>query len=179
MMAMELDSGCGFGSGSGSGCLSSAALGKTPWPSTVPAAQAAFCAVLPSGCLRQGFAGGSGEQRLHPPGPRDAGKQPPRVWEACDPSLARMSAFLVELWRPDPEVWGKKKLKLTSGLWMVLWMVVKGNSSFQVPTKKNADMFIVVRAFRRMTPTKSYPLGKCWESNVAPNHQHMYFKCYK
>lgn len=79
MMATELDSGCAFGSGSKSGCLFSAALGKTPWPSTALEARAAFCAVQPNGCLRQGFAGGSGKQRLHPPCPRDAGRRPPRV----------------------------------------------------------------------------------------------------
>lgn len=79
MMAAELDSDCGFGSGSMSGCLFSAGLGKKPWPSTPPVARAAFCAGLPSGCLRRGFAGGSGKRRLHPPGPGDAGRRLPRA----------------------------------------------------------------------------------------------------
>lgn len=162
-MATELDSGCGFGSGSKSGCLFSVALGKTLLPSTVPAARAAFCAVLPNGCLRQGFAGGSGKQRLHPPCPMDAGKQPARVREVCGPSLARMSVFLGELWRPEVEVWGKKKLKLTSGLWMVLWSVVKGNSSCQVPAKKDPDMFIVVRAHFCLADWCSSQIKSAWK----------------
>lgn len=77
MMAAELDSDCGFGPGSKCGCLFSAGLGKKPWPSTLLAAQAVFCAGLPSRRLRRGFAGGSGKQRLHPPGPGDAGRRPP------------------------------------------------------------------------------------------------------
>lgn len=79
MMAAELYSDCGFGSGSKSGCLFSAGLGKKPWPSTLLAARAAFCAGLPSGRLKRWFAGGSGKQRLHPPGPGDAGRRPPRA----------------------------------------------------------------------------------------------------
>lgn len=61
MMAGELGSDCGSGSGSKSGCLFSTVLGKTPWPSTQLAAQAAFYAGLPSGCLRRGFGGDSGK----------------------------------------------------------------------------------------------------------------------
>lgn len=79
MMAAARDCDCGFGSGSKSGCLFSAGLRKTPWPSTRLAAQAAFCVGLPSGHLRRGFAGGSGKQRLHPPGRGDAGMRPPRA----------------------------------------------------------------------------------------------------
>lgn len=77
MMAAELDSDCGFGSGSKCSWLVSAGLGKKPWPSTPLAAQAVFYAGLPSRCLRRGFAGGPGKQRLHPPGPGDAGRRPP------------------------------------------------------------------------------------------------------
>lgn len=76
-MATELCS--GRGSGSTFGCLLAAGLGKTFWLSTAPAARAAFCAVLPSGRLRRGFAAGSGKQRLHPPGPGDGGRRPPRA----------------------------------------------------------------------------------------------------
>lgn len=79
MMAAELDSYCGFGSGSRSGCLFSAGLRKTPWPSTQLAALEAVSAELPSGRLRRGFAGGSGKRMLHPPGPGDAGRRPPRA----------------------------------------------------------------------------------------------------
>lgn len=120
-MAAELDSDCSFGSGSGSkcGCLFSAVLGKKPWPSTLLAARAAFCAGLPSEHLRRGFAGGSRKQRLHPPGPGDAGRRPPRVKWVCGPSPARMSALVGEFRKPELEAWGKKKPKLTSGLWMV------------------------------------------------------------
>lgn len=75
-MAKELDCDCGLGSKSG--CLFSAGLGKKPWPSTLLAARAAFCAGLPSGRLRRWFAGGSGKRRLHPPGPGGAGRRPPR-----------------------------------------------------------------------------------------------------
>lgn len=78
MMAAELDSDCGLCSGSKFGCLFSAGPGKKPWPSTLQAARAAFSAGLPSGRWRRGFAEGSGKQRLHPPGPGDAGRQPPR-----------------------------------------------------------------------------------------------------
>lgn len=79
MMAAELDSDCGFGSGSRSGCLFSVELRKTPWPSTPPVAQAAFCAGLPGGHSWRGFAAGLGKRRLHPPGPGDAGRRPPRA----------------------------------------------------------------------------------------------------
>lgn len=71
MTAVELDS--------KSGCLFLAGPGKTPSPSTPAAARAAFCAGLPSAHLKRGFAGDFGKQKLHPPGPGDAGKQPPMV----------------------------------------------------------------------------------------------------
>lgn len=77
--AAELCSDCRFGSASKSGCLSSAGRRRTPWLSTLPAAQATFCAGLPCGRLSPGFAGGSGKQRLHPPGPGDGGRRPPRA----------------------------------------------------------------------------------------------------
>lgn len=94
MSAEELDSDSGFGSGSKSGCLFSVGLRKTPWPSTLLAARAAFCAGLPSGHLWRGFAGGSGKQRLHPPGPGDAERRPPRAEGVCGLSLARVSVLL-------------------------------------------------------------------------------------
>lgn len=75
----KLDSDSGFGSGSESGCLFSVLLGKKPWLSTLLAAQATFCAGLPSEHLKRGFAGGSGKRKLHLPGPGDAGRQPPMV----------------------------------------------------------------------------------------------------
>lgn len=78
MMAAERGYDCGSGSGSKCGCLSSAALGKKLWPSSLLAALAEFCAGLPSGRSRRGFAGGFGKRRLHPPGPGDAGRRPPR-----------------------------------------------------------------------------------------------------
>lgn len=145
MMAAELGYDCDFGSGSKCGCLFFAGLGKRLWPSTLPVARAVFCAGLPDGCLRQGFAGGPGKQMLHPPGPGDAERRPPRVLGVCGPSPARMSALPGELQRPDPEAWGKQRPKLTSGLWMVLWLVEKGSSSCQVPAKKDPDMFILIR----------------------------------
>lgn len=79
MMAVVLDSDCDCSSGSKSGCLFSAGLGRTPWPSTLLVVRGVLCAGLPSGRLRRGFAGGSGKQRLHPPGPGDAWRQLPRV----------------------------------------------------------------------------------------------------
>ena len=94
MMAGKLDSDHGFDSGSMSGCLFSVGSGKTPWPSTLPAARAAVCAGLPSVYLRRGTGGGSGKRRLHPPGPRDAGRRPPMAKGVCGPSPARMSASL-------------------------------------------------------------------------------------
>lgn len=60
-MAAEPDSDCGFGSGSKYGCLFSAGLGEKPSSSNLLPALAAFCAGLPSGRLRRGFAGGSGK----------------------------------------------------------------------------------------------------------------------
>lgn len=146
-MGAKLDSGSGFGSGSGSksGCLSSAVLGKKPWLSTLLAAQARFCAGLPSTHSRQGFAGGSGKQKLHLPGPWDAGRQPPMVWGAFGFFPPRMSALPRELWSPVLGALGRKKLKLTSGPRTVLWLVEKGSSSCQGPVKNNPDMFILVR----------------------------------
>lgn len=163
MMAGELDSDCGFDSGSKSGCLFSAGLGTTPWPSTLLAALAVFCAGLPSGCLRQGFGGGSGKQRLHPPDPEDAGKRPPRVKGVCGPSPARMPALLGELWWPKSLAWGKKKLKLISGLWMVLWLVGKGSSSCQGPVKKDPDMFILVRVHFCLAGWPSSQIKSAWK----------------
>lgn len=86
---------CSFGSGSKSDCLFSAGACKKPWPSILPVARAKSCAGLPGGCSKPGFAGDSGCQgRLHPPGPRGAGRLPPRVKGACGPSPANVSASL-------------------------------------------------------------------------------------
>lgn len=129
-MAVELDVDSGFDPGSRSGCLFSARLGKKPWPSTPPAAQAESYAGLPYGCLWRGFAGGCGQGRLPQPGPVDGGRLPPRVKEVCEPSLASLSALLVESRRPEKVAWGR--MRLTSGLWMVLWLMERGSSSCQV-----------------------------------------------
>lgn len=146
MKAAELDCESGFGSGSTCCCLFSGGLGKKPWPSTLLAAQAVFCAGLPNGRLRRVFAGGFGRQRLHLPGPGDAGRRPPMAWGVSGPAAARMSALQRELHRRELKAWGKKKLKLTSSLWKEPWLVGKGSSSFQVPATKDPDMFVLVSA---------------------------------
>lgn len=56
-----------------------------------------------------------------------------------------MSALLGELSSPELGALGRKKLKPTSGPWLVLWLVEKGSSSCQLPVKKDPDMFILVR----------------------------------
>lgn len=75
MMAVALDRDYGLDSNR----LFSGGLGKKPWPSTPLEAQAVFCAGLPSGRLRRGFAGGPGKKTLHPPGPWDVERPPPMV----------------------------------------------------------------------------------------------------
>lgn len=91
-MEAVLESDCDFGSGSKSDCLFSGGLGKELQPSTLLEAQEAFCAGLPSEHLKQGFAGDSGKQRLHPPGQEGAGRRPPRVLGVCGLFPSRMSA---------------------------------------------------------------------------------------
>lgn len=145
MRAAGLDCDCGSGSGSKCDCLFSVQPGEKPSPSTPLEAQAGFCAELPSGHWRPGSAGGSGKQRLHPPGPEGAVRQPPRASGVYGSSPAMMSAILGGWWMLEPEAWGRRKLKPTFGVWMVLWLVEKGSSSCQVPVKKDPDMFILVR----------------------------------
>lgn len=116
----ELGSDCGSGLDSKSGCRFSAGPGKKPWTSTLLEAWEAFCAELPSGHLKGGLAGGSGKRKLHLQGPGDAERQPPKASGVSGLFLARTSALPGELWRPELEAEGRKRLKLTSGLWMAL-----------------------------------------------------------
>lgn len=95
-MEAVLESDCDFGSGSKSGCLFSGGLGEELQPSTALEGQEEFYAGLPSGHLKQGFAGDSGKQRLHPPGPEGAGRRPPRALGVCGFFPSRMSALLGE-----------------------------------------------------------------------------------
>lgn len=85
-MEAELESDYGFGS-RGS-CMFSAVTGGRPRPSTRLVALAVFCAGLPGAHWRRCCAGGSGKQKLHPPGQEDAVRQPPREIWVCGPSLA-------------------------------------------------------------------------------------------
>lgn len=92
MTEAELESGHGFGSRDS--CMFFAGTGGRPRPSTQPAALAVLCAGLPGAHWRRCCAGGSGRQKLHPPGQGDVVRQPPRERWVCGPSLAMTPVLL-------------------------------------------------------------------------------------